>query len=111
MTAEECRVWRERIGALVLGHLDPAETAATEAHLDGCPRCREEAESLRPVAGLLSRANPDLLSPTPAPPARLASHGGSPLSAGRHAAGAFGLGSQPPPRPPPPRRWWRSRSA
>ena len=38
MTAEGCRDWRERIGALVLGQLDPDERAATEAHLDGLPR-------------------------------------------------------------------------
>jgi len=31
---------------LVLGQLDPDERAATEAHLDGCPDCRAEAEAL-----------------------------------------------------------------
>jgi Putative zinc-finger len=71
MTAEECRVWRERIGALVLGQLDPDERAATEAHLDGCPDCRAEAEALAPAAALLSRADPDRLTPSPAPPANL----------------------------------------
>jgi anti-sigma factor RsiW len=51
MTAEECRIWRQRIGALVLGQLEPDERAATEAHLDGCPACREEHESLRALVG------------------------------------------------------------
>ncbi|HYU14563.1 MAG TPA: zf-HC2 domain-containing protein [Candidatus Acidoferrum sp.] len=71
MTAEECRIWRERIGALVLGQLDAAERAATEAHLEGCPACRAEAEALAPVAVLLSRADPDQIAHAPAPPADL----------------------------------------
>ncbi len=71
MTVEGCRDWRERIGALVLGQLEPGERAATEAHLEACPACRTEAEALAPVAALLSRADPDRLAPTPAPPARL----------------------------------------
>jgi anti-sigma factor RsiW len=73
MTAEECRIWRERIGALVLGQLDAAEGAATEAHLEGCPDCRAEAEAapLAPVAALLSRADPDQLAHAPAPPSHL----------------------------------------
>jgi anti-sigma factor RsiW len=68
MTADDCRVWRERIGALVLGQLDPDHRASTEAHLDGCPDCRAEAEALAPVAALLSRADPERLTPAPAPP-------------------------------------------
>jgi len=71
MRTEDCRIWRERIGALVLGQLDPDERAATEAHLDGCPDCRAEAEALAPVAALLSRADPDRLAPAQAPPAHL----------------------------------------
>ncbi len=71
MTAEECRPWRDRIGALVLGQLDPDERASTEAHIDGCPRCRAEADALAPVAALISRADPDRLAPAPAPPAHL----------------------------------------
>ena len=53
MKAEGCREWRERIGALVLGQLPEEERFATEAHLDGCPACRAEAEALAPVAALL----------------------------------------------------------
>src|SRR5437764_7719400 len=71
MTAEECRIWRERVGALVLGQLDPSEKAATQAHLDGCPACRAEADALSPVAALLGRADPERLAPAPAPPADL----------------------------------------
>ncbi len=71
MTADDCRAWRERIGALVLGQLDPDQRASTEAHLDGCPDCRAEAEALAPVAALLSRADPERLTPSPTPPAHL----------------------------------------
>ncbi len=71
MKAEGCREWRERIGALVLGQLPEDQRLATEAHLDGCPRCRAEAEDLAPVASLLKRADPSQLAPAPAPPPRL----------------------------------------
>jgi hypothetical protein len=68
MTAEDCRIWRERLGALMLGQLDPQERAATEAHLEGCPDCRAEAEALAPIASVLRSADPDRLGTVPAPP-------------------------------------------
>jgi hypothetical protein len=68
LTAEDCRIWRERLGALVLGQLGPQERAATEAHLEGCPDCRAEAEALAPIASVLRRADPDRLETVPAPP-------------------------------------------
>jgi Putative zinc-finger len=71
MRADDCRAWRERIGALALGQLDAEERASMEAHLDGCPGCRAEAEALAPVATMLSRADPDRLTPVPTPPAYL----------------------------------------
>ena len=71
MKTEECREWRERIGALVLGQLTEDERFAVEAHLEGCPACRAEAEALAPVAAMLRRADPDRLSPAPEPPAEL----------------------------------------
>jgi anti-sigma factor RsiW len=58
MSTEDCRPWREQIGALALGGLWPDEQAALEAHLEGCPECREEAESLTRTAGLLALADP-----------------------------------------------------
>ena len=67
MRAEDCRQWRERIGALVLGQLSEDERFATEAHLDGCPACRADAEALAPVASLLGRTDPDRLAPAPPP--------------------------------------------
>jgi anti-sigma factor RsiW len=86
MTADECRVWRERIGALVLGQLDADERIATEAHLDGCPNCRADAEALAPVAAMLSRADPERLTPAPAPPAYLGDRIARRIAAERRAA-------------------------
>jgi hypothetical protein len=86
MRTEDCRHWRERIGALVLGQLDPDERAATEAHLDGCPDCRAEAEALAPVAALLSRADPDRLTAVPAPPAHLGDRIARQIAAERRSA-------------------------
>jgi Putative zinc-finger len=86
MTAEGCREWRERIGALVLGQLGPTERAATEAHLEGCASCRAEAESLAPLAPLLSKADPERLTPSPAPPARLGDRIARRIAAERRAA-------------------------
>src|SRR5256885_1358983 len=68
MTADDHRVWRERLGAFVLGQLSDSERAATKAHLEGCPDCRAEADALAPMAAMLERANPDQLSHAPAPP-------------------------------------------
>jgi hypothetical protein len=71
MKADDCRVWRERIGALVLGQLDADQRTSTEAHLAGCPECSAEAEALAPLAALLSRVDPERLTPSPAPPPHL----------------------------------------
>jgi len=68
MTADDHRIWRERLGAHVLGQLSDEERIATEAHLEGCPDCRAEANALSPMAAMLERADPDRLSPAPAPP-------------------------------------------
>jgi hypothetical protein len=71
MTADDHRIWRERLGAYVLGQLSDEERTATEAHLDGCADCRAEADALSPMAAMLERADPERLSPAPAPPADL----------------------------------------
>jgi hypothetical protein len=71
MTAEACREWRESLGAYVLGQLPADEQAAVRAHVEGCPACRAEAESLAPVAQLLPLADPDRRCAAPTPPAEL----------------------------------------
>lgn len=72
MTTDRCREWRISLGAYALGQLAPEERAGLEAHLDGCPDCRAEAEALRGVAQLLPLADPARITePSPRPPAQL----------------------------------------
>ncbi len=68
MTADHSREWRESLGAYALGHLSDDERAGLEAHLEGCPDCRAELESLSSVARLLPLADPDQLGTTPSLP-------------------------------------------
>ena len=71
MKTENCRDWRESLGAYTLGHLSAEERAGLEAHLEGCPDCRAEADSLTLVARLLPHADPERFGPAPLPPAAL----------------------------------------
>jgi hypothetical protein len=71
MTTERCREWRESLGAHALGQLTEEERAALDAHLEGCPECRAELESLSGVARLLPLADPDRFGTAPQPPAAL----------------------------------------
>lgn len=54
---------QEDAGAYLLGALEPAEHAAFERHLAGCPECRSEVEELRAAANALPRS----VEPFPAP--------------------------------------------
>jgi hypothetical protein len=73
MKTEGCRDWRHLLGAYALGDLEGEELAGVEAHLEGCPACRAEAESLDGVARLLPLADPDRFSrPAPQPSPELA---------------------------------------
>jgi hypothetical protein len=72
MKTEDCRDRRHSLGAYALGQLPADERAGLEAHLEGCPGCRAEAESLGAVARLLPLADPDRFGhPAPQPPAEL----------------------------------------
>ena len=68
MTADHSREWRESLGAYALGHLSDDERAGLEAHLEGCPECRAELESLSSVARLLPLADPEQLDTPPSLP-------------------------------------------
>ncbi|HSS32840.1 MAG TPA: anti-sigma factor [Solirubrobacterales bacterium] len=68
MKTESCREWRESLGAYMLGHLPADEHAGLEAHLEGCPECRAEVESLQGVVTLLPHADPERFGPAPQPP-------------------------------------------
>ena len=70
-TRNDCREWRELLGAYALGHLEGDERAGLEAHLDGCAQCRDELASLQPVALMLPHADPTRFGPAPRPPAEL----------------------------------------
>ena len=63
----DCETIREQLGAYVDGELDIADREATTAHLDGCPACRAEWESLKALADRLATTGetsvPDTLWP------------------------------------------------
>jgi anti-sigma factor RsiW len=70
-TRNECREWRELLGAHALGHLEGDERAGLEAHLEGCAGCREELAALAPVARMLPHADPARFELAPDPPPEL----------------------------------------
>jgi anti-sigma factor RsiW len=70
-TRNECREWRELLGAYALGHLEGDERAGLEAHLEGCAGCREELAALAPVARMLPHADPARFELAPEPPPEL----------------------------------------
>ncbi len=97
MKTDGCRHWKEELGAYALGHLSGEERAALEAHLEGCPACRAEADSLFAVSRLLPHADPERFGPAPQPPAELgqriaATIGGERRSKRRQRRLRFGLG-------------------
>ncbi|HEY1741494.1 MAG TPA: zf-HC2 domain-containing protein [Acidimicrobiia bacterium] len=53
MSAEACADRRGALGAAALGRLDEHEQLALQAHLDGCPACREELAELQSTVELL----------------------------------------------------------
>jgi anti-sigma-K factor RskA len=50
-----CLHIRQTLGVYVLGAIDPAERATVDAHLAGCPECREELAGLAGLPALLGR--------------------------------------------------------
>lgn len=57
---------RDDLAPYLLGALAEPDAAALERHLDGCPHCRAALDQLRPAAGALAEAVPQV-----DPPARL----------------------------------------
>jgi len=70
-TRNECREWRELLGAHALGQLEGEERVGLEAHLEGCLECRAELAALEPVVGMLPHADPARFGPAPQPPPEL----------------------------------------
>ena len=57
MTVDGCGEMRLSLGAYVLGALDPADRSRVDAHLSGCPDCRDELASFAALPGLLGRVS------------------------------------------------------
>jgi anti-sigma factor RsiW len=55
MTGDHER-YQDDVGAYLLGALEPAEQAAFEGHMAGCPECRAAVEQLRVAANALPRS-------------------------------------------------------
>jgi anti-sigma-K factor RskA len=71
MTRDDCRSWREEIGAYLLGGLPDDRRTALLAHLDGCNECRAEVEELAEVARSMRAADPLRNHDRPLPPPNL----------------------------------------
>ncbi|HXR59906.1 MAG TPA: zf-HC2 domain-containing protein [Solirubrobacterales bacterium] len=100
-TRNDCREWRELLGAYALGQLRGDERVGLAAHLDGCPQCRGELALLEPVARMLPHADPARFeAPAPQPPAELGARIAATIGAEREQArqrrrrrlGGFALG-------------------
>lgn len=85
MRSERCREWREALGAYVLGQLSREERVGLEAHLEGCPGCRAEADAMAPLARLLPHADPERFGQAPQPPAALGERIAAQIGAERRA--------------------------
>lgn len=70
-TRNDCRDWRELLGAYALGQLEGDEQAGLKAHLEGCAQCRAELALLEPVARMLPHADPERFESAPQPPPEL----------------------------------------
>ncbi len=66
MTADGCAEVRLSLGAYVLGALDPADRSRVDAHLSGCPDCRDELASFAALPGLLGRVSRSEIEAEPA---------------------------------------------
>ncbi|MGB7588317.1 MAG: anti-sigma factor [Solirubrobacterales bacterium] len=83
MRTEECREWRQELGAYALGQLPPDERAGIKAHIEGCPDCRTELEGLASVVRLMPLADPERFGAAPALPPSLANRVAARIAAER----------------------------
>lgn len=66
-----CEEARILLGVYVLGAIDPAERSQVDAHLGGCPACRDELAGMAGLPALLGRVNEAQLTQVAGPPAEL----------------------------------------
>jgi len=77
---------RLSLGSYVLGSLDPADRAALDAHLPGCPACREELATYAALPALMSRLSIDQVrQPTPTVPPTVLSRALNTVAAERNS--------------------------
>ncbi|TDC90330.1 zf-HC2 domain-containing protein [Actinomadura sp. 7K507] len=67
----DCTDVRTSLGVYVLGSLDPAERSQVEAHLAGCPACRDELAGLAGLPAMLGRVEERQLDQMAGPPPEL----------------------------------------
>jgi Putative zinc-finger len=70
-SSTECSRLRISLGVYVLGAIEPAERAAVDAHLSGCPRCRDELASLAGMPAMLGRVTEEQIAQLGPPPEEL----------------------------------------
>ncbi|WP_176611463.1 zf-HC2 domain-containing protein [Actinomadura sp. WMMB 499] len=68
---EQCADVRAALGVYVVGAIDPAERARVDAHLAGCPACRDELAALAGLPALLGRVDEEQLTRVAGPPPEL----------------------------------------
>lgn len=56
--SQACAMWRDDIGACILGALDPDECAQVKRHLGACAACRADYHDLAPVRDWLALLAP-----------------------------------------------------
>jgi len=67
----DCNATLDLIPAMLLDVLEADEVLAVREHLHICAKCRAEADSLRPVVGLMGLAAPEASAPSPKVKSRL----------------------------------------
>ncbi|QXJ23940.1 zf-HC2 domain-containing protein [Actinomadura graeca] len=68
---KDCTDVRTSLGVYVLGAIQPGERSRVEAHLEGCPSCRDELAGLAALPALLGRVDEGQLSQVAGPPPEL----------------------------------------
>ena len=97
-TGPEHDRWEDAAATYVLGALPEDERHGYEAHLKGCPACRDEVEDLRVAAEALPASPPPMLPP-PALKARI-------MAEVEREAQLLASASAPPRKAPRERRRW-----
>ncbi len=87
MRTEDCREWRESLGAHALGQLPEEERAGLDAHLEGCAECRAELAELESVARVMPLADPERFAEPAQPPAGLGKRIEATIASERRSSG------------------------